>query len=131
MLNNPSVVKESYGTRTTILVDENNSTAVSCMVKAGETVIAGQDGKKIALAGSFLKGDLQDRDGQGKEFEVVTEFEDKTGIVGNLLHDVDVTNGPANAQVVIFGTIDASKVDATIASYMATVKELNGIKYIK
>lgn len=124
MLNNPSVVKESYGTRTTILVDEMNSTAVSCMV-ANTGVDAGEDGKKIVPAGSFLKGDLQKRD---TAFEVSVDGEDA---VGNLLHDVDVTNGTANAQVVIFGTIDATKVDESVASVMATKKELNGIKYIK
>ncbi len=130
MLNNPSVVKESYGTRTTILVDEMNSTAVSCMVK-DTGIEAGDDGKKIALAGSFLKGDLMDRNGTEKAFEVVSDVSDTTGIVGNLLHDVDVTAGTANAQVVIFGTIDATKVDESVATLMSTVKELNGIKYIK
>lgn len=109
MLNQTEVRIVPGGTRKIILVDERNSTAVSCKV-ANTGIDADTDGKKIAKAGTPLAGDLTDRD---VDF-VVASTDKTTGLsdaVGILLHDVDVTSGTKNAQVVIFGTIDISKLE--------------------
>lgn len=109
MLNQTEVRIVSGGTRKIILVDERNSTAVSCKV-ANTGIDADTDGKKIAKAGTPLAGDLTDRD----TAFVVASTDGTTGLsdaVGILLHDVDVTSGTKNAQIVIFGTVDLSKLE--------------------
>lgn len=124
MLNQTSVSKESYGTRKTILVDELNNTTFSCVV-SNKDVSAGSDGKKIIKAGTPVKGDLKDRN---TAFEV-----DTTSPVGVILHDVDVTAGEANSQVVVFGFIDVSKVDASVQAMITSAVEskLKMIQFVK
>lgn len=110
MLNNPSVKRTTYGNRKTILVDELNSTSVSCIV-SNDGVTADEDGVKMVKAGTPVYGDLTNRDtamtttGTGKP-------------CGVILHDVEVTTGPANSQIVIFGTIDVSKVEDDVATLL-------------
>lgn len=105
MLNQSTIKTETGGTRKTILVDELNSTAFSCMV-ANTGITADSDGKKIVKAGTPLAGDLTNR---GTAFTKASE-----GVVGILLHDVDVTDGTKNAQVVVFGFIDLNKLDTDV-----------------
>lgn len=123
MLNNPNIVTESGGTRKTILVDELNSTAVSCMV-ANTGIDADDDGKKIAKAGSPLAGDLKAR---GTAFTVTDGTDDAVGV---LLHDVDVTDGTKNAQAVIFGTVDLSKLEIPIQA-LITSKVMGDLKMVQ
>lgn len=131
MLNQTGVKTASYGTRKIILVDEKNSTAVSVMV-ANTGVTAGSDGKKVVKAGTPVYGDLLDR---SKAF-TVTAPETKQGetpakAVGVILHDVDVTSGTANSQMVIFGTIDVSKLETSVAtSLKAVIGDLKMIQLV-
>lgn len=60
MLNQSIISTVEGATRKTILVDEQNSTAFSCMV-ANTGVDADTDGKKIVKAGTPISGDLEDR----------------------------------------------------------------------
>lgn len=60
MLNQSTIKTESGSTRKTILVDELNSTAFSCMV-ANTGVSADDDERKIVKAGTPLNGDLEAR----------------------------------------------------------------------
>lgn len=124
MLNQSEVVTRVGTTRKTILVDEFNSTALSCMV-SNEGVSA-SDGKKIVKAGTPVSGDLKARD---TAFKVAA---DGSNAVGVILHDVDVTNGTANSQVVIDGTIDVSKLESDVVA-MVTAAEANlpTIKFVK
>lgn len=111
MLNQTGFESKSYTTRKTILVDEFNSTALPCMV-SNTGVTAGDDGKKMVLAGTPVYGDKLARN---TPFTVSAGKEgDKP--VGVILHDVDVTKGTANSQFVIFGTIDITKVDSSVVS---------------
>lgn len=112
MLNQTGFETKSYNTRKTILIDPQNSTALSCMV-SDTGVTAGADGKKIVYAGTPVYGDKLKRN---TPF-TVSAPSGQTGAkpVGVILHDVDVTNGPANSQFVIFGTIDVSKITTTTA----------------
>lgn len=117
MLNQTGFESKSYGTRKTILVDEFNSTALSCMV-ANTGVTANADGKKMVLAGTPIYGDKLARN---TAFTVSAAKEgDKP--IGVILHDVDVTNGTANSQFVIFGFIDITKVDASVVSALKTAE---------
>ena len=125
MLNNPKVSITHGTNRKTILVDEFNSTALSCVV-ANTGVEADSNGKKIIKAGTPVTGDLTERN---TPFTV-----DKTGAnpVGVILHDVDVTDGNANSQVVIFGFIDISKLDDEVVGVITTAApKLTMIKLVK
>lgn len=60
MLNQTGFVTTSGITRKILLVDEKNSTAISCMV-ANTGVDADANGKKIVKAGTPLNGNFEDR----------------------------------------------------------------------
>lgn len=123
MLNQTGVTTKEYSTRKTILVDEKNSTALSCMI-SDSGVTAGKDGKKIVKAGTPVSGDLTERD---TPFTVTT-----SNPVGIILHDVEVTNGTANSQVVIFGTIDISKLEEDVVSKVTPLKDsFKMIQFVK
>lgn len=125
MLNNPKVTITNGTNRKTILVDEFNSTALSCVV-ANTGVEADGNGRKIIKAGTPVTGDLTDRN---TPFTV-----DSTGAnpAGVILHDVDVTDGNANSQVVIFGFIDISKLDDDVVGIItAAAPKLTMIKLVK
>lgn len=113
MLNQTKVSITSGTTRKTILVDEKNSTAVSCMI-ANTGVEADANGKKIVKAGTPLAGSLKAR---GTAFTVAT---DATNLAGIAMHDVDVTSGTANGAVLIFGTVDWSKLDTDVQTALTT-----------
>lgn len=111
MLNQTGVVTNSYGYgEKRILVDENNSTAFSCVV--ANTGVTAVDGKKIIKAGTPLFGSLTARN---TAFTVSSEVQGAKP-VGVALHDVDVTEGDANSQVLVSGFVDISKVDTSIRS---------------
>lgn len=129
MLNQSSVVTVEGTTRKTILVDELNSTAFSCMV-ANTGVSADADGKKIVKAGTPISGDLTAR---GTAFVKASTTEGVSNATGILLHDVDVTDGTKNAQVVVFGFIDLTKLDADVQALItAPVKSaLKMVQFVK
>lgn len=129
MLNQTEFKITSGTTRKIILVDEKNSTAVSCKV-ANTGISADDDGKKIAKAGTPLTGDLTAR---GTAFAKASTTSGVSNAVGILLHDVDVTSGTKNAQVVIFGTIDLNKLDSDVQELITSeVKTaLKMIQFIK
>lgn len=227
MLNQSIISTESGATRKTILVDELNSTAFSCMV-ANTGVDADADGKKIVKAGTPIAGSLEARgtaytkattssgtkgtwtlqittafaadetitiDGVTYTCKATESVEDKefagenagaqaaslkkmiesdkfdvtvstdtltftqkvadaagtgpvasatatTGAIGDvtagtspvdgtnnatgiLLHDVDVTSGTQNAQVVVFGFIDMNKLDADVQTLITNQVRAN------
>lgn len=133
---NQTGVKTTHGTtRKTILVDELNSTALSCMV-ANTGVTVDSTGKKIVKAGTPLAGSLLAR---GTAFTVAKDTAGSDGApttsdaVGILLHDVDVTAGTANAQVVIFGFIDVSKLDSDVVTKLtdAAKSNMKMIQFVK
>lgn len=111
MLNQTGVETLNYGApEKTILVDPLNSTAVSIEV-ANTGVTADSEGKKIIKAGTPVYGSLRARN---TPFTISgTEGAKPAGVI---LHDVDVTSGKKNSQIVIFGTIDVSKVDSAVAT---------------
>lgn len=113
MLNNPKIVKKTYGNTKSFIVDSPNSTALSCKV-ADTGVTAGSDGKKIVKMGTPVKGSLTARN------TALTVDAAGSAPVGLIVHDVDVTDGTANSQVLVFGTIDVSKVDSAVKTMIET-----------
>lgn len=84
--------------------------------------------KKIVKAGTPLTGNLDTR---------TTPFTaanaDGSDVVGILLHDVDVTVGDANGEIVIFGFINMNRIDTTTQAKINTTIQgkLPMIKFIK
>ena len=97
------VTKTTYANTKNILIGQDSyHISLPCIVgNAGVTAV---DGKKILKAGTPLTGDITNRD---------TAFTKATGsnAVGILLHDVNAKNEQQNAQVLIFGFVDISKLD--------------------
>lgn len=117
MLNQTGVTKTSYGYgEKRFIVDEVNSTAFSCVV-ANTGVTADSEGKKIIKAGTPLYGSLTARN---TAFTISGAEGAKP--VGVALHDVDVTAGNANSQVLVSGFIDISKVDSAVATALASAE---------
>lgn len=122
MLNQSEVKITSATTRKTILVAEEMAVAFSC--KVSDSGVAASDGKKIVKAGTPLAGDLTARE------TAFTVAADGTGAVGLLLHDVDVTSGTKNAQVLVFGFVDISKLESDVVSMVqaATLPKITLVK---
>ena len=114
MLNQTGITRVAGTTRKTILIAPELAFSLSCMVE-NTGVTAGDDGRKVVKAGTPVSGNLQERD---TAFKVAGEEDTPVGII---LHDVDVTKGTANSQVVIFGFVDISKLEEDVA---ATVKSM-------
>ena len=113
MLNQTGIKKTSAVTRKVILIAPELAFSLSCKV-ANTGVEAGEDGKKIVKAGTPLVGNIEERD---TAFTVAGEDDTPCGI---LLHDVDVTAGTANAQFVIFGFVDSSKLEDSVITMLTT-----------
>ena len=122
MLNQSEVKVTSATTRKTILVAEEMAVAFSC--KVSDSGVSTSDGKKVVKAGTPLAGDLTARE------TAFTVAADGAGAIGLLLHDVDVTSGTKNAQVLVFGFVDISKLESDVAS-MVQAAELPKITLVK
>lgn len=77
------------------------------VVLSDEGIAENEEHRKVIKAGTPLVGDIENRD--TVQFTPVKGNASK--VVGVLLHDADVTNGPDNATCVIFGYIDLNKVE--------------------
>lgn len=135
MLNQTGVTVTSGTTRKTILVDEMNSTALSCVV-ANTGISADSNGKKIIKAGTPLAGSLEARNTAftvAKDTAGSDGAADTSDAVGLILHDVDVTAGNANAQVLIFGFVDISKLESDVVTKLtdAAKSNLKMIQFVK
>ena len=126
MLNQTGIETNTYGApEKNILVDEKNSTAVS--VKVSNAGVTAVDGKKIVKAGTPVYGSLTARN---TAFTVSGAEGAKP--VGVVLHDVDVTSGTKNSQIVISGIIDISKVDTAVATALTNaVADLKMVQIIR
>lgn len=109
MLNKSGVVKSTYGSPKQILSNVALQASVGCVVPATSGVDAG--GKKIVKAGTPLTVDLKDRT------KVATAATDEP--TGVLLHDVDVTNGNANGQILIFGFVQWSLLEEDVQTLLS------------
>lgn len=125
MLNQTGFESKEAVSRKTILVDPKNSTAVPCII-SDEGVTADSDGVKMVFAGTPLYGDLTIRD---TAFTVTAKT---TGAapVGISHHDEDVTEGPSNGGVIIFGTVDISKLEPSVQTKVKAA-DFKMIQFVK
>lgn len=98
----------------TILHDSKKK---SCGIVVSDSDYVTESGRKIVKAGTPLEGDLTKR---------TTAFTKSTSedAIGVLLHDVDVTDGSNNGELMYWGSVDVNKVDSTTAKlYTETIKD--------
>ena len=123
MLNQSGVTTVNATTPKTILWAPETAVAVPCVV--ADTGIVAVNGKKIIQAGTPLAGDLTARN---------TAFtKSATGVVGLLLHTLDVTTGKQNATVLVSGLVDLNKLDSATAALItpAVKTALPRITFVK
>jgi hypothetical protein len=132
MLNQTGIKKSSYVSTNQILFNTDPFVAVSIIVDNKMGVVDPTTGRKIVKAGTPLAGDLTKREIAFKEVNEASSAaaSDAKGI---LLHDVDVTTGDANGTLLIFGFVNADRIDETVMEKNNEyVKEaLKGIYFLK
>ena len=110
-----SIKSQEFGNDKQILIAPELAFTVGCLV--GNTgVSANKEGRKIIKAGTPVGGAtnvLTNRQ------TVLAETTGETA-QGVVLHDVDVTDGDANATIVIEGVIEVLKVEADVVSKLTT-----------
>jgi len=110
---------DNYATANTILIAPAMAVAFSVVVgNAG--LVANAAGRKILKAGAPLFGSLLTR---STAFVAATSTGTApvvSNAVGIILHDTDVTDGNSNAQVVVFGFVDTTKLSAQPAAEVVT-----------
>lgn len=109
MFNNTGVVRESYGNKNQILFAVEHQVSVGIVVD--DSVGVTEAGKKIAKAGTPLKGSLEDRTTPFVAATASTQTA-AAGVTGVLLHDVDVTLGENNGTLLIFGFVNLDRIDS-------------------
>lgn len=125
MLNNTGITQTKYNDTEQILIDPMNYFAMGIVVDDSCGVLNSATGKKIAKAGTPVKGNLDTR---GTAFTPAGTND----AVGILLHDVDVTQGDNNGALLIFGFVNTNRIDETTrAKITSSVKTtLNKITFV-
>lgn len=127
MLNQSGIIKVTGVAPTQILLNTDLQYSMGVVV-TNTGLTADSEGKKILKAGTPITGNL---DARTTAFTKATTAGDSTpasNAVGVLLHDVDVTKGPANGTILIFGFVNTNRLDSTVKTLIdAAVKTaLNG-----
>ena len=127
MLNQSGIIKVTGVAPNQILLNTDLQYSMGVVV-TNTGLTTDSEGKKILKAGTPITGNLDTRT---KAFTKATTTGDSTpasNAVGVLLHDVDVTKGPANGTILIFGFVNTNRLDSTVKTLIdAAVKTaLNG-----
>lgn len=106
-------------------------TAVTIGVQLGNTGVATENGVKFIPAGTPIGGTTSALTKRDTVLQVTNKANDGANAQGILLNGVDVTNGNANATMVIVGTVDTSKcptIDDTVKTALTKISFVNGGK---
>lgn len=114
-LNRSGITSTDYVSEKQILFCKEGYIGVSVVV--GNTGVTAADGKKIIKAGTPLAGDLTAR---GTAFKKATTTSNASDAVGVAYSDIDVTDGNANATLMIKGCVDLNKLDSTVVTMVDT-----------
>ena len=115
-LNQSGISKVTAVSPKTIIAAPEMAISFSCIL-ANTGVEADSDGKKIIKAGTPITGSLEAR---GTAFTIAATTEGVSNAVGLALHDVDVTDGNANATILVQGVVKLDEVDTTTAALITT-----------
>lgn len=109
------IIRDSADTfKTQILFNPNLHQSVGCLIPTSLGVDV--DGRKIVRAGTPLMVNLGNRQANALMAHATNPMN------GVLAHDVDVTDGTANATAVIFGFINVARVHEDVATAITTAK---------
>lgn len=110
------VEKQEYGApqKQILMADE---LAFKIGAKILDVGTSAKNGKKIVKAGTALGGNLLKRNA-GFDVAMFSGDNNASDAVAVLLHDVDVTDGPANGTIVIGGYIDVLKLDEDVQTQL-------------
>lgn len=124
---NRSGIKKTTGVSTKQILG-NVELQYSVGIVVAQAVGVQEGTRKIAKAGMPVTGNLDQRTTAFTEANA-----DGTDVVGVLLHDVDVTDGAANATLLLFGFVNMNMIDSTTQGKLvaAVTKALPMIKFIK
>ena len=114
-LNRSGITSTDYVSEKQILFCKEGYIGVSVVV--GNTGVTAADGKKIIKAGTPLAGDLTAR---GTAFKKATTTSGASDAVGIAYRDIDVTDGNANATLMVKGCVDLNKLDSTVVTLIDT-----------
>lgn len=124
------VSKETYNVSKDILLAPHLAFTISAIV--GSTGVTNNaEGRKVIPAGTPVGGTTSVLATRSTVLQVTNTNSNGANAQGVLLHDVDVTNGNTNAQVVIRGVVDSSKcptIDATAKTALTLITFVNGGK---
>ena len=124
------VSKETYNVSKDILLAPHLAFTISAIV--GSTGVTNNaEGRKVIPAGTPVGGTTSVLATRSTVLQVTNTSQNGANAQGVVLHDVDVTNGNANAQVVIRGVVDSSKcptIDATAKTALTLITFVNGGK---
>lgn len=110
------VTTTKFGVEKHILIaDDSYLVSLPCVV-TNTGISANSAGRKILKAGTPVSGDITTRDTAFvKATETARENAASTSnATAIVLHDVDVTDGPANATIVIAGCVDLLKLESDV-----------------
>lgn len=124
------ISKETYNVSKDILLAPHLAFTISAIV--GNTGVSNNaEGRKVIPAGTPVGGATSVLTTRSTVLQVTNTNSNGANAQGVLLHDVDVTNGNTNAQVVIRGVVDSSKcptIDATAKTALTLITFVNGGK---
>ncbi|MGM0214961.1 hypothetical protein [Enterococcus sp. AZ109] len=96
-----------------ILANATLYQAFGAQIKA-DGVVADASGRKIIPAGTPVGGSDNFLADEMAELKVTNTAGDAPSTQGVLLYEVDVTNGPANGTVVVFGFVNENRLDTAL-----------------
>ena len=108
-------VTKKFGTDNDILIASELNYRVGCIVTNAE-VDADENGEKWLRAGTPVGSATNVLENRQTKLSKVSD----ATVQGILLHDVDVTRGDANAEIVIAGWIDVLKIDTTTRALLTS-----------
>lgn len=120
MLNKTGITTIDASTPVQILFNVQNQMAVSVKVASAAGTVEGN--RTIVKAGTPLAGDLTNRTVAFTAPVAAGEGTTAKPAVGVLLHDVDVTDGPGNGSLLIFGFVNLDRIDTTTATKLTAAK---------
>lgn len=118
-----AIKKETYGADKNILIAPELAFSIGCIV-GNDGVTENSEGRKIIKAGTPVGSTMNVF--ENRQTVLTVGDANAQGVV---LHDVDVTDGNANATLVVKGTVDLLKLDVQITT--AAKEKLTNITFMK
>lgn len=122
------VEKKVYGAPVKdVLLNKHNAHEIG--VQVSNTGVATTNGRKIIPAGTPLGGATSALEDRTAVLSVTNSSSTGATSQGILRYDVDVTNGNANATLIVMGVVDSSKcptLDPTVKTALTRIVFQNG-----